>query len=75
MGDVIRNRYGDGLWATKYKNELMACAKAADGYYIDFTPLDSQYPNLLADNDICHPTVEGHSLIADKICAFFDIKR
>lgn len=58
-----------------FKNELMACAKAVDGYYIDFTPLDSQYPNLLADNDICHPTVEGHSLIADKICAFFDIKR
>lgn len=75
VGDVIWPRYGDGMWATPYKNALIDCAKAADGYYIDFSPLDSQYPNLLADNDICHPTVEGHAIIADKICEFFDIKR
>ena len=26
---------------------------------------------LKTDEDICHPTIEGHKLIAEKLCSFF----
>ena len=73
VGDVIWPRYGNDYWATQYKNVLRQAAIDANGYFIDFTTL-SLSKVLNTSKDICHPTIEGHKLIAEKLCSFFDLK-
>ena len=73
VGDVIWARYGNDYWATQYKNVLRQAAARANGYFIDFTTLPLSKV-LKTDEDICHPTIEGHKLMAEKLCSFFDLK-
>lgn len=76
VGDVIWARDGNDWWATEYKNALKQMAKDANGYFIDFTTIPiSKVLDLVSDKrDICHPTVEGHKLLAEKLCSFFEVK-
>ncbi len=73
VGDVIWSRYGNDYWATNYKDILKKAAEDANGYFIDFTTIGNHLV-LEADKDICHPTVKGHSLMAEKLCGFFELK-
>lgn len=74
VGDVIWPRYGNSYWADSYKNALKDCAAAANGYYVNFVTLYEANPSsILEDSDICHPTIGGHKLIAEKLCNFFNL--
>lgn len=73
VGDVVWARYGNDYWATGYKNILRQAAVDANGYFIDFTTLPLSKV-LKTDKDICHPTIEGHKLMAEKLCSFFELK-
>ncbi len=76
VGDVIWARYGNEYWATDYKNALREMARNADGYVVDFTelPINSVLDLTTDKADICHPTVAGHKLMAEKLCRFFGLK-
>ena len=76
VGDFIWARNGDAHWADKYKEALNYTAGAAGGYFLDFTtlPLDSVLNLKSEKKDSCHPTVEGHKLIAQNLCKFFGLK-
>lgn len=67
VGDVIWRRYGNDEWATAYKNALKSAAARANGYFIDFTPLEVNCDGFLYD-DICHPSILGHRLMAEYFC-------
>lgn len=61
----------DTLWrfaAEKefYRAELKRVADELDGLYITFTDLVEQNPGMIQDT--AHPTVEGHKLVATRIC-------
>lgn len=70
VGDVIWARYGSDGWASYYKAALIDMAKNANGYFVDFTALPiNSVLDLVSDKaDICHPTLNGHKLMALKLC-------
>lgn len=71
VGDVIWARNGSVDWATPYQNALYAASVRANGYYVDFTTI----PQVLEGaDDICHPAVKGHRLIAQKLCNFLGLE-
>ena len=88
VGDVIWPRDYDVNFGSRYKAALKACAEEANGYYIDFCTLYAENPSsFLSDNiaepkdengnypkDPSHPSIEGHRLMADKLCEFFGLK-
>lgn len=59
-------------WGQNIRNVIFDAAKAAEGYYINFTDfykIDPSY--ILADT--AHPTPNGYRLVARKLCYFFGI--
>ena len=55
----------------RYRDELKKITDYLNGTYIDFSDIISENPGIIQDGS--HPTVEGHRIIAERICRYLDL--